>query len=92
MVENVETQTQEKGKGEETTTQEKSVVELATELRDEIKAEREKLTAERQRMEELTAKQMLGGRADAGQSKPTPEEQEKQEASKIADEITGAFK
>jgi len=88
----VEIQKEAKGQTEKAPAEEKSIVEIAKELRDEIREEREKLTAERQRIEEATARQMLGGRAEAGQHKLTAEEEQQARIQKEADEITNAFK
>jgi hypothetical protein len=45
-----------------------------------------------EREEALQAEKMLSGTASAGQPSKTPEELKKDEAQRMADEITGAFR
>lgn len=84
-----------KGEAKETPTQtpkEKSIIDEAREIRDDIKSQRAEFAEERRQFEELRARQMLGGQSDAGQMKLSPEQQEAAKAQKEASEIVGAFK
>ena len=56
-----------------------------------LNAETESLNKAIAENENAKAKAMLGGTADAGQPKPTAEEERKAEAQKAADEIVNAF-
>lgn len=47
--------------------EEKSVVEIAQELRDEIRAEKKALMEERAKLEKVKSENILDGRADAGE-------------------------
>lgn len=51
---------------------EKSLIETAQEIRDEIRAERQKLEQERQKLEETKATSILSGRSDAGEQPEPP--------------------
>ena len=83
----METQTQKERETAEAPNKEpsaKSVIEVATELKESIAKENDRREELLRREEELHAKRMLGGRADAGQSQQLSEEDKiKQDAKKF---------
>ena len=70
----------------------KSVIEMARELKEQIAKENDRREEILRREEELEARRMLGGRADAGQPKLTAEQERQARIQKEADEIANAFK
>ena len=83
------------GQGEAPTIEKKenkSVLDEAREIRDQIKTENDRREMLMRREEEMYSRNLLAGRADAGQTRMTPEQMKKAEAQKVADEITNAFK
>lgn len=90
----------EKPEGEETTTtpEETGVQPEATNKFDRADATVKRLKEENDRteklvtrQEEIRANQILDGRTDAGQPKPTAEQEKEAESQKEADEIVKAF-
>ena len=86
-------QTQEESKKE--TVQEKSIVEIAEELRDEIRAEKEQLIKEREQLQKAQAEQMLSGQTNAGEQPPQQQKEESpsEYTKRIQEEMrTGTFR
>lgn len=91
-----EVQAPAKGEEEKQTTEtpsgKKSPLEEAKEVRDQMRAENDRREAIIKREEEMYARNMLAGRTDAGDRNLTPEQMQKAEAQKAADEISSAFR
>ena len=83
-------------KEKEGQTEEKPVKKEPTESLVEVADRLEKANAEAREIlkqqQELVARNLLSGRADAGQPKLTAEQQQEAKIQKEADEITNAFK
>jgi len=76
----------------QTTSPTLNLIEQAKQQADRMEAQNQKYEELVRRQEEANAIAMLSGKTSAGQPIKGPEEIEKDEAQKLADEITNAFK
>jgi len=87
-----ETQKQTSGEATEKTEENNlSIIEKATRVRDEIKAENDRMEELISRNETLQAQRMLGGKSFAGEAKKTPEEERALKIEEEANKITSSF-
>lgn len=88
MTDEIKTDTQAQNNSSDTI----SILERAEKLNKETQEAEQRMAGHRKQIEELETRRIMGGGTLAGSIHKTPEQLNQEEAQKIANEITGAFR
>lgn len=69
-----------------------TILERAEKLNKETKEAEERILSHKKTIEELETRRIMGGQTSAGSINKTPEQLQKEEAQKMANDIVSAFK